>query len=81
MTQRDLAESMGRPVQAINEIVKGKKAITAETAVQLEGALDIPAYLWLNLQSNYELTRARAALKAARPVQPQRRVRASSAAR
>ena len=61
MTQRGLAESIGRPIQAINEIVKGKKRITAETAVQLEKALDVPAHLWLNLQSRYELTLARQA--------------------
>ncbi|RLT40439.1 MAG: addiction module antidote protein, HigA family [Chloroflexi bacterium] len=61
MTQRELAEAMGRPVQVINEIVRGKKAITAETAVQLEAALKIPAHLWLNMQSSYELKLARLA--------------------
>lgn len=52
---------MGRPVQVINEIVRGKKAITAEMAVQLEAALKVPAHLWLNMQSSYELKRARQA--------------------
>lgn len=61
MTQRALAEAMGRPAQVVNEIVRGKKAITAETAVQLEDALRIPAHFWLNLQSAYELQLARAA--------------------
>jgi len=61
MTQRALAEAMGRPAQVVNEIVRGKKAITAETAVQLEDALGIPAHLWLNLQTAYDLQRARAA--------------------
>lgn len=73
MTQRELAESMGRPAQTINEIVKGKKAITADTAVQLEAALDIPAYLWLNMQSNYELTVARAAAPGGTKVPPRGR--------
>ena len=59
MSQRALAEAIGRPVQAINEIVRGKKAITAETAIQLEDALGIPAHFWLNLQSDYELAVAR----------------------
>ncbi len=59
ITQRELAETMGRPTQVINEIVRGKKAITAETAIQLEAALKIPAHLWLNLQSAYDLKRAR----------------------
>jgi HTH-type transcriptional regulator/antitoxin HigA len=61
LTQADLARRMGRPVQAINEIVNGKKAITAETALQLEKVLEIPAYVWLNLQAQYELTLARLA--------------------
>lgn len=56
MSQRALAETIGRPAQVINEIVRGKKAITAETAIQLEDALAIPAHFWLNLQSDYELT-------------------------
>ncbi len=55
---------MERPVQAINEIVKGKKSITAETAVQLEDALGIPAHLWLNMQSTFDLRRARQARQA-----------------
>ncbi len=60
MTQRALAEAMGRPPQVINEIARGRKAITAETALQLERALGTPAYLWMNLQAQYELARARA---------------------
>ena len=36
MTQKELARCMERPVNAINEIINGKKAITAETALQLE---------------------------------------------
>ena len=59
MTQRALAEAMGRPPQVINEIVKGKKAITAETALQLERVLGIPAHLWMNLESAYRLALAR----------------------
>lgn len=61
MTQKQLALAMGRPPQAINEIVRGKKAITAETALQLERVLGIPAHLWMNLQTRYDLTRARQA--------------------
>jgi HTH-type transcriptional regulator / antitoxin HigA len=59
MTQRSLADAIGRPPQAVNEIIKGKKRITAETAVQLERVLEIPAQFWLNLQSRYELVLAR----------------------
>ncbi len=59
MTQRSLADAIGRPAQAVNEIVKGKKRITAETAVQLERVLEIPAQFWLSIQSRYELVLAR----------------------
>jgi HTH-type transcriptional regulator/antitoxin HigA len=53
LTQAYLARRIGRPVQVINEIVNGKKAITAETALQLEQALAIPAHVWVNLQAQY----------------------------
>jgi HTH-type transcriptional regulator/antitoxin HigA len=64
MTQRELAGAMGRPVRVLGEIVRGHKAITAETALQLEQALDIPAYFWVRLQGHYELVQARQAQKA-----------------
>ena len=53
MTQAELAQRIDRPVKTINEIIKGKTAITAETALQLERALNIPARFWNNLESNY----------------------------
>ena len=59
ITQKELAARMGRPVNTINEIVNGKKAITAETALQLESVMDeIPARFWLNLEPDYQVTRA-----------------------
>lgn len=58
-TQKELAKRMGRPVNAINEIINGKKAITAETALQLEAVMpEIPARFWLNLETDYQLTKA-----------------------
>ena len=53
MTQNELAERTGRPVQAISEIVNGKKAITEETAFELESVLNTPAHVWLNLEHSY----------------------------
>jgi HTH-type transcriptional regulator/antitoxin HigA len=59
ISQKELAKRMGRPVNAINEIINGKKAIIAETAIQLEEAMpEIPAKFWLNLESDFQLTRA-----------------------
>ncbi len=59
MSQTDLAARLGRPVQVVNEIVRGKKSITDETAFDLEKVLDIPAMFWVNLEQNYRMTRAR----------------------
>lgn len=59
ISQKELAKRMGRPLNAINEIINGKKAITAETALQLEEVMpEIPARFWLNLETDYQLTRA-----------------------
>jgi HTH-type transcriptional regulator/antitoxin HigA len=59
ITQKELARRMGRPLNAINEIINGKKAITAPTALQLEAVMpEIPARFWLNLETDYQLTRA-----------------------
>ena len=59
ISQKELAKRMRRPLNAINEIINGKKAITADTALQLEGAMpEIPARFWLNLETDYQLTKA-----------------------
>lgn len=60
MTQSQLARRTGRPIKTINEIIKGKAAVTPETAIQLERSLAIPAQVWNNLESNYRGTLARA---------------------
>ena len=59
MSQAELAQRMGRPLQMISEIIQGKKAITAETALQLERATGVPANFWNSSQRNYEATLAR----------------------
>jgi HTH-type transcriptional regulator/antitoxin HigA len=59
MTQADLAQRTGRPKKTINEIIKGKAAITPETALQFERALGVPATFWNNLERNYRETLAR----------------------
>ncbi len=60
-TQKDLASIMGRPPQMISEIVNGTKQITAETALELGQALDVPPEFWTNLEANYQLYLARRA--------------------
>jgi len=61
MSQTELARRMGRPGQAINEIINGKKSVTQETALELEHVLGTPASIWLNLESRYQLAVARVA--------------------
>jgi HTH-type transcriptional regulator / antitoxin HigA len=53
MTQTELAERTGRPNKTINEIIKGKAAITSETALQLERVFGIPASFWNNRERRY----------------------------
>jgi HTH-type transcriptional regulator/antitoxin HigA len=59
MAQAELARRIGRPIQAVNEIIKGGKSITPATALQLERALDVPANIWVGLESRYQLIKAR----------------------
>jgi len=53
MTQAELARRTGRPLETINEIILGKTAITAETALQLERVLNVPAAFWNNREAQY----------------------------
>lgn len=58
-SQTALAEIMGRPVRLINEIIAGKKGITPETAIQLGESLGTGPELWMNLESQYQLSKVR----------------------
>jgi len=53
MSQAELARRTGRPMQKINELVRGKLALEPSTALQLERALGIPASFWGNLERQY----------------------------
>lgn len=55
ITQNKLAVSIGVPPRRINEIVHGKRAITADTAVRLARYFGTSEEFWMNLQSSYEL--------------------------
>ena len=54
-SQREFAEIIGRPVAAVNEIIKGKRSVTPATAKELAAALGTSAFLWLNLEAAYRL--------------------------
>lgn len=55
ITQYRLAKSLSVPPRRINEIVHGKRGITADTALRLERFFGTSAQFWLNLQSHYDL--------------------------
>lgn len=62
ITQRKLAVAIGVPPRRINEIVHGKRGITADTAMRLSRYFGTTAGFWMNLQMRYELDRAEDAL-------------------
>ena len=63
ITQSRLAAAIGVPPRRINEIVHGKRGISADTAVRLAKYFGTSAELWMNLQSHYELRLERRALR------------------
>ena len=70
MSQRKLARAMGRPVQAVNRIVLGRKALTPRTALELESVLGVPAELWTRLEADYRLALERARSDRGAPAGP-----------
>ncbi|MBB1493516.1 HigA family addiction module antidote protein [Propioniciclava sp. MC1595] len=55
VTQNRLAVSIGVPPRRINEIVHGKRRITADTALRLGRFYSMSAQFWINLQVRYDL--------------------------
>lgn len=58
ITQNRLAVAIGVPPRRINEIVHGKRGISADTALRLAKYFGTSAEFWINLQSHFELDRA-----------------------
>ena len=54
LSEYRLANDLGVPPRRINEIVKGKRSVTADTALRLSRYFDWPAEVWLNLQAVYD---------------------------
>jgi len=63
ITQNKLAVAIGVPPRRINEIVHGKRGITADTAIRLARYFGTSEELWMNLQSSYELRLERRVLR------------------
>ncbi len=55
LTQYRLAKDISVPARRINEIVKGERAITADTALRLARYFQMSPQFWLNLQTHYDL--------------------------
>jgi len=60
LTAYRLAKEIHVPVPRINDIVRGQRAITADTAIRLGIYFGLPAQFWMNLQTDYDLRLARA---------------------
>lgn len=57
MTQVAFAKHLGIPTQRINELIRGKRGVTPDTAWLLSQALGTTPQFWLNLQMNYDLAK------------------------
>ena len=58
LSSNALAKALGVTPARVNEIVRGRRGITAETALRLARYFKTDAQSWMNLQSRYELARA-----------------------
>ena len=58
MTQKQLADETGIKTSVLSETINGKRSVSLNVAVALEKALDIPADVWMNMQTQYDLDKA-----------------------
>ena len=59
ITQKQLAQQMGVSYSVLNEILNGKRPVTTEYALLLEAALGTPATIWIGLQADYNMQKAK----------------------
>jgi addiction module HigA family antidote len=64
ISQSRLAADIDLSLRTINEIIHGRRSITAETALLLATYFGVTAESWVNLQSHYDLTKARQSMQA-----------------
>ena len=65
ITQTEFARKLGWTRARLNELIKGKRGVTADAALDLAEALGTSAKLWMNLQATYDLDQAIGRRKAA----------------
>jgi addiction module HigA family antidote len=61
LSQNGLARELGVPPRRINEIILGKRGITADTAIRLAKRFRNSEHFWMQLQAEYDLAEAREA--------------------
>jgi len=75
ISQNRLGRDLGVPAQRINEIIRGRRALTVDTALRLAKYFKTTPQFWLNLQMHYDLEMARETLLAERVQQEVRELR------
>src|SRR5438270_1530185 len=65
VTQADLARALNIPLNRVNEIARGKRGITAETAWLLSSYFKNSPEFWINLQTSHDLSKTKADFKKA----------------
>lgn len=59
LSQSKLAHEIGVSPSMLNEVINGKRAVNTELALLLEAALGIPAHIWLDLQTDYNMQKVK----------------------
>jgi addiction module HigA family antidote len=65
LTQLDAADKMGISLNRLNELIRGKRGVTADTALRLAKLLKTTPEFWMNLQAAWDLYHAKHAMAAA----------------
>ena len=65
LTQVEAARRMDIPLNRLNEIVRGRRSITADSALRLAALFHMSPEFWMNLQASWDLHQARLAMKKA----------------
>ena len=58
LSQKEVAQRLGLPYTAFNEILNGKRPVTTDFALFMEAALGVPAYILVGMQTDYNLQTA-----------------------
>jgi len=70
LSANQLAQMLEVPQNRVSEIVRGRRSVSADTALRLERAFGVSAQFWLNLQQQYDLILARRHAKGLSRIKP-----------